>query len=276
MAGNPDPQDVMSTDYDETFPDMGAMSDQELKDLINELTEEEREVSYRRRVLHGKIDIMRAELVNRLKVKREAGDATISGADVAAAHRHPARQGAVAAGGRVLGGLVVGKELIRWRLHCPECGFVNPEGANYCQKCGAFLGRPEGGEEPSTMTYKVDETGEYTPIDIDEEVDKTGAALVIRSGGGRAGESFPIDQERMSIGRTPDAAVFLDDVTVSRNHALAGSAPGRLLHRRSRLAERHLRQPAPDRVARARGRRRDPDRQIQAQLPGAVRGSRWL
>ena len=43
---------------------------------------------------------------------------------------------------------------------------------------------------------------------------------MIRSGGGRAGESFPVDQERMSIGRTPDAAVFLDDVTVSRNHAL--------------------------------------------------------
>ena len=78
MAGNPDPQDVMSTDYDETFPDMGAMSDQELKDLINELTDEEREVSYRRRVLHGKIDIMRAEL----KVKREGGDAALSGADV--------------------------------------------------------------------------------------------------------------------------------------------------------------------------------------------------
>jgi pSer/pThr/pTyr-binding forkhead associated (FHA) protein len=43
---------------------------------------------------------------------------------------------------------------------------------------------------------------------------------VIRSGGGRAGESFTIDADRMSIGRTPDAAVFLDDVTVSRNHAL--------------------------------------------------------
>ena len=104
--------------------------------------------------------------------------------------------------------------------HCPECGFVNDEGANYCQKCGAYLGRPEGGDEPSTMTYKVDETGEYTPIDIDEEVEKVGAALVIRSGGGRAGESFAVDEERISIGRTPDAGVFLDDVTVSRNHAL--------------------------------------------------------
>ena len=106
-------------------------------------------------------------------------------------------------------------------LHCPECGFVNPEGANYCQKCGAYLGRSEGtGDDPTTMTYKVDETGELQPIDLDEEVEQAGAALVIRSGGGRAGESFTIDQDRMSIGRTPDAAVFLDDVTVSRNHAL--------------------------------------------------------
>jgi FHA domain/zinc-ribbon domain len=104
-------------------------------------------------------------------------------------------------------------------LHCPECGFVNPEGANYCQKCGAYLGRAEG-EDTSTMAYKVGETGEYEPVDVEEEVDKAGAAFVIRSGGGRAGESFAVDSDRMSIGRTPDAAVFLDDVTVSRNHAL--------------------------------------------------------
>jgi hypothetical protein len=106
-------------------------------------------------------------------------------------------------------------------LHCPECGFGNPEGANYCQKCGAYLARSEGGEEPpTTMTYKVDETGEYHPVDIDQEVEQAGAALVIRSGGGRSGESFIVDDDRMSIGRSPDAAVFLDDVTVSRNHAL--------------------------------------------------------
>jgi FHA domain-containing protein/zinc ribbon protein len=104
-------------------------------------------------------------------------------------------------------------------LHCSECGFVNPEGANYCQKCGAYLGRPEG-EDASTMAYKVGETGEYEPVDVTDEVDRAGAALVVRSGGGRAGESFAVDRDRMSIGRTPDAAVFLDDVTVSRNHAL--------------------------------------------------------
>ena len=72
----------MSSEFEDTFPDLGSMSDQDLKDQIEALTEQEREVSYRRRVLHGKIDIMRAELVNRLKAKREAGDPTITGADV--------------------------------------------------------------------------------------------------------------------------------------------------------------------------------------------------
>jgi hypothetical protein len=107
-------------------------------------------------------------------------------------------------------------------VHCPECGFANAEGANYCQKCGAYLAqKDEETGDASTVTYKVnEETGEYLPVDIEDEVADAGAAIVIRSGGGRAGESFTIDEERMSIGRTPDAAVFLDDVTVSRNHAL--------------------------------------------------------
>jgi hypothetical protein len=67
---------------DDTFPDLGALSDQELKDLIGSLTEEENEVSYRRRMLHGKIDILRAELVNRLRKKHEQGESALSGADV--------------------------------------------------------------------------------------------------------------------------------------------------------------------------------------------------
>ena len=66
----------------DTFPDLGSLSDQELKDLIQQLTEEEVDISYKRRILHGKIDILRAELVNRLRTSRESGDALISGADV--------------------------------------------------------------------------------------------------------------------------------------------------------------------------------------------------
>lgn len=66
----------------DTFPDLGSLSDQELKDLIQQLTEEEVDISYRRRILHGKIDILRAELVNRLRKKHDSGDDVISGADV--------------------------------------------------------------------------------------------------------------------------------------------------------------------------------------------------
>lgn len=67
---------------DTTFPDLGSLDDKELKDLIASLTEEENEISYKRRVLHGRIDILRAELVNRLRQKREHGDTMISGDDV--------------------------------------------------------------------------------------------------------------------------------------------------------------------------------------------------
>jgi hypothetical protein len=105
-------------------------------------------------------------------------------------------------------------------LHCPECGFSSDEGANYCQRCGALLPRGEGSSgEPVTATYRIDETGELVAVEMDE-VTRRGPALVIRTGGGRAGESFPVDHERMTIGRRPDSSVFLDDVTVSRDHAL--------------------------------------------------------
>jgi hypothetical protein len=51
----------------EPLPDLATLSDADLKQLIADLEEQEREVSYRRRLLHGKIDILRAELVSRLK-----------------------------------------------------------------------------------------------------------------------------------------------------------------------------------------------------------------
>ena len=67
---------------EDTFPDLGSLTDPELKDLIKQLTDEEMEISYKRRILHGKIDILRAELVNRLRKENESGQLVISGADV--------------------------------------------------------------------------------------------------------------------------------------------------------------------------------------------------
>jgi len=55
----------------EAFPDLASLSDSELKELISQLEAEENEISYRRRLLHGKLDILRAELVARLQKKGE-------------------------------------------------------------------------------------------------------------------------------------------------------------------------------------------------------------
>lgn len=58
----------------ELLPDLATLTDADLKQLINQLQEEEREISYQRRLLHGKIDILRAEYQARLKA---AGPETI-------------------------------------------------------------------------------------------------------------------------------------------------------------------------------------------------------
>jgi hypothetical protein len=67
---------------EDTFPDIGSMGDEELKELIERLTTEEHEISYKRRILHGQIDILRAELVNRLRDHRDEGEPVIKGDDV--------------------------------------------------------------------------------------------------------------------------------------------------------------------------------------------------
>jgi hypothetical protein len=103
--------------------------------------------------------------------------------------------------------------------HCPECGFANADGANYCQRCGAFLGGAEPPAGANTATYRVGETGEIEELELSDVVAR-GAALVIRAGGGRAGESFPLEGDRLTVGRRPDSDIFLDDVTVSRDHAI--------------------------------------------------------
>jgi len=67
---------------DDALLDLGSKSNEQLRELLDELYEEEQRISYRRRVLHGKIDILRAELVRRLKGEHEAGSDVITGRDV--------------------------------------------------------------------------------------------------------------------------------------------------------------------------------------------------
>jgi pSer/pThr/pTyr-binding forkhead associated (FHA) protein len=98
--------------------------------------------------------------------------------------------------------------------YCPECGHHNRESARFCGRCGASLLEPDAGEPTQAFAAYVEEEGE------DAGDDTEGAVLVIRVGGGRAGEQFRINADKMAIGRAPTAAVFLDDITVSREHAI--------------------------------------------------------
>jgi pSer/pThr/pTyr-binding forkhead associated (FHA) protein len=103
-------------------------------------------------------------------------------------------------------------------IYCPECGFQNLESAHYCSRCGALL-VVEGDPDETTMTISADEVQEEHAALL-EELGIEGPALVIRSGGGRTGEAFSLDRAQTTVGRSPDCDIFLDDVTVSRRHAV--------------------------------------------------------
>jgi pSer/pThr/pTyr-binding forkhead associated (FHA) protein len=112
-------------------------------------------------------------------------------------------------------------------IYCPECGFQNPEAANYCAKCGALLHDRESESGEHTQSFTPEEHEEM--LERLGDIGVTGPALVVRSGGGRAGETFAPQGDRTTIGRSPDCGIFLDDVTVSRKHAVIAQRDGRWL-----------------------------------------------
>jgi sulfur carrier protein ThiS len=103
-------------------------------------------------------------------------------------------------------------------IYCPECGFQNLESAHFCSRCGALL-VTEAEPDETTQTFSAEEIHEERG-DLLEELGIDGPALVIRSGGGRTGEAFSLDRSQTTIGRSPECDIFLDDVTVSRRHAV--------------------------------------------------------
>jgi pSer/pThr/pTyr-binding forkhead associated (FHA) protein len=108
-------------------------------------------------------------------------------------------------------------------VYCSECGFQNSEAANFCARCGALLER-EGTDAETTLSYTPEHPSEEATTGVDGV---EGPALVVRAGGGRSGEAFLLRQERTTVGRSPDCDIFLDDVTVSRRHAVISEEEGR-------------------------------------------------
>ena len=101
-------------------------------------------------------------------------------------------------------------------VYCPECGFLNPATSNYCPRCGALLATETGSE--TTMSFDLETSGDEPDATVTPS-SLPGPALVVRSGGGMAGQVFQPKNGRTLIGRSPDCEIFLDDVTVSRQHA---------------------------------------------------------
>ncbi len=110
-------------------------------------------------------------------------------------------------------------------VYCPECGFQNPEAANFCARCGALLVHEQAVGE-TTMALTTEEAEEEGGVALEEELGVEGPSLVVRAGGGRTGEVFPLKRRQTTIGRSPDCDIFLDDVTVSRRHAIVSQQSG--------------------------------------------------
>jgi hypothetical protein len=100
---------------------------------------------------------------------------------------------------------------------CGRCGHANPDGANYCSSCGA----PIVPAEETTLTLSAVEAA-----DVEEDLARyleelaPGVGLLVLRQGTVAGSSYRLEAPVTTAGRHPDSDIFLDDITVSRRHAI--------------------------------------------------------
>ncbi|HWA64762.1 MAG TPA: FHA domain-containing protein [Mycobacteriales bacterium] len=116
-------------------------------------------------------------------------------------------------------------------VFCDKCGHQNPDDAMFCARCGNRLRRGSAGasaaaDQTSTLALSgVDGDAEdEATAEILEEL-PAGFALLVVQRGPNAGSRFLLDQEVTTVGRHPDSDIFLDDVTVSRQHATFTRTP---------------------------------------------------
>jgi pSer/pThr/pTyr-binding forkhead associated (FHA) protein len=103
-------------------------------------------------------------------------------------------------------------------MYCPECGFHQSQAHNYCERCGALLHVDSAVTGETTGPFAIGDPDADAPGGGGATVE--GPALAVRSGGGLSGEIFRLTGERVTVGRDSESDIFLDDVTVSRNHAV--------------------------------------------------------
>ncbi len=93
---------------------------------------------------------------------------------------------------------------------CPACGANVPDGVDVCPACGATI---------------AEATASFAPVGPDGAQSATGAfeaegPLLVVGKGPEVGERFYLDRDRLTVGRDPHSDIFLNDITVSRRHAV--------------------------------------------------------
>jgi pSer/pThr/pTyr-binding forkhead associated (FHA) protein len=106
-------------------------------------------------------------------------------------------------------------------VFCHQCGHRNPEGVNFCSSCGASM--VTSAPDTSVSVSPVEDLGEPSdagaPAGQQLELPRGVGLLVVRRGTDE-GARFPLEEREITVGRHPDSDVFLDDITVSRKHAV--------------------------------------------------------
>jgi pSer/pThr/pTyr-binding forkhead associated (FHA) protein len=137
-------------------------------------------------------------------------------------------------------------------MYCTNCGHNNPEGSNFCSSCGTALKESAGADTTITFMPGELEADLEEEIHISPEELEGGRGLLIVKRGPNAGSKFYLDTDATTVGRHPDSDIFLDDITVSRQHAEirrgngsfhlhdVGSLNGTYVNR-ERVEETHLR-----------------------------------
>jgi pSer/pThr/pTyr-binding forkhead associated (FHA) protein len=108
-------------------------------------------------------------------------------------------------------------------VRCRRCGHENEAGANYCSSCGA----PLSDDEATVSLDLVEDDRTALEAEIGQALDDLppGVGMLVVRRGPNAGSTFVLEADDTTIGRHPDSDIFLDDVTVSRRHAVVHRAP---------------------------------------------------
>jgi len=105
-------------------------------------------------------------------------------------------------------------------VFCHQCGHRNPEGVNFCSSCGASMvtSAPDTSVSVAPVEDVTDTADQAAPVG-QVELPRGVGLLVVRRGNDE-GARFPLEKAETTVGRHPESDVFLDDITVSRKHAV--------------------------------------------------------